>query len=258
MRVRSSSAPTVRSRPNQRALSMARAAGSTKPASSSTSRSVKWCGVAVLEGDEPDGGAPGGEHGVEARAGAAGRGPGPPRPSRFVLADRRCGARTARASGAGQVRRGRSAAAAAGPSRRTVCHALVGLVVEEDGRRRRRRTARGAGSTRGVEHLVEVERGRQGLGDLVQLEEQDVGVGQAAQPVEGERSGARRPRRRSAGRSRRPGPRAATSTAHSAEVRSVVAGRTSARAAHGTLTARSDGRRRCGGRSRSPGRSRPR
>ena len=31
MRVRSSSAPTVRSRPNQRALSMASAAGSTKP-----------------------------------------------------------------------------------------------------------------------------------------------------------------------------------------------------------------------------------
>ena len=42
MRVRSSSAPTVRRRPNQRALSMASAAGSTKPASSSTSRPVKW------------------------------------------------------------------------------------------------------------------------------------------------------------------------------------------------------------------------
>ena len=43
MRVRSSSAPTVRRRLNQRALSMASAAGSTNPARRSTSREVKWC-----------------------------------------------------------------------------------------------------------------------------------------------------------------------------------------------------------------------
>ena len=40
---------------------------------------------------------------------------------------------------------------------------------------------------RRVEHLVEVERGRQALGDPVEREQQGVGVGQAAQPVEGER-----------------------------------------------------------------------
>ena len=39
---------------------------------------------------------------------------------------------------------------------------------------------------RRVEHLVEVERGGQRLGDLVQLVEQGVGVGQAAQAVEGQ------------------------------------------------------------------------
>ena len=40
---------------------------------------------------------------------------------------------------------------------------------------------------RRVEHLVEVERGGQALGDAVEGEEQRVGVGQAAEPVEGER-----------------------------------------------------------------------
>jgi hypothetical protein len=45
MRVRSSSAPTVRRRLNQRALSMASAASSTKPARNSMSQGVNgsWC-----------------------------------------------------------------------------------------------------------------------------------------------------------------------------------------------------------------------
>ena len=38
----------------------------------------------------------------------------------------------------------------------------------------------------GVEHVVEVERGGQRLGDAVQGVEQGVGVGEAAQAVEGE------------------------------------------------------------------------
>ena len=44
-RVRSSSAPTVRSRLNHRALSMARATGSMKPLSISMSRREKWFGM---------------------------------------------------------------------------------------------------------------------------------------------------------------------------------------------------------------------
>ena len=39
---------------------------------------------------------------------------------------------------------------------------------------------------RGVEHVVEVERRRQGLGDPVQREQQGVGVGQPPEAVEGE------------------------------------------------------------------------
>ena len=86
MRVRSSSAPTVRSRPNQRALSMARATGSTKPLSSSRSRPVKWrslvCSTASTPMIEPRAG----EHGVEARAGL-GASPGPPRSAEVRGAD---------------------------------------------------------------------------------------------------------------------------------------------------------------------------
>ena len=76
MRVRSSSAPTVRRRPNQRALSMASAAGSANPLSSSTSRSVKWLGLGMLDGHQPDHRAAGGQGGVDAgvHAGARARG----------------------------------------------------------------------------------------------------------------------------------------------------------------------------------------
>ena len=66
MRVRSSSAPTVRRRPNHRALSIASAAGSANPLSSSTSRSVKWPGSGCSMRHQPDHRAAGEQCGVDA------------------------------------------------------------------------------------------------------------------------------------------------------------------------------------------------
>ena len=71
------------------------------------------------------------------------------------------------------------------PSRLAVTQPLVGLVVEQHGRGLEVEQAPQAIHRR-VEHLVEVERGRQGLGDPVQREQQGVGVGQPSEAVEGQ------------------------------------------------------------------------
>ena len=62
--------------------------------------------------------------------------------------------------------------------------ALVGVVTQDDGERVVVEQVAELGAC-GVEHLVEVERGGERLGDLVQLVEQRVGVGQATDLVEG-------------------------------------------------------------------------
>ena len=67
MRLRSSSAPTVRSRPNQRALSTARAAGSTKPLEQLDVALGEVVGLGVLDGEQADDRPAGREHGVHAR-----------------------------------------------------------------------------------------------------------------------------------------------------------------------------------------------
>ena len=71
------------------------------------------------------------------------------------------------------------------PSRRSGVPAQVGVVEHEEGDgvelEQLPELAHG-----GVEHLVEVERRRQGLGDLVELVEQGVGVGEPAEAVHGE------------------------------------------------------------------------
>ena len=71
------------------------------------------------------------------------------------------------------------------PSRRTTCQSPAVSSKHEDGGEVEVEQAPEAADG-GVEHVVEVERGRQGLGDPVQREEQGVGVGQAAEAVEGE------------------------------------------------------------------------
>ena len=183
MRVRSSSAPTVRSRPNQRALSMASAAGSTNPFSSSRSRAVKCVVVGALDGDEADERASGAEHGVDARARARGQ----PRAAGFEevrLAHRRRGAHgpaQRRREAVGRKRCGHLDSVPAGGH-----PGAVGLVEQEDGRSVELDEVAQA-DHRGVEHVVEVERRRQRLGDPVQRVEQRVGVGEAAEAVEGQR-----------------------------------------------------------------------
>ena len=181
MRVRSSSAPTVRSRANHLALSTASPAGSTKPVSSSTSRSVKWSRLLVLEHEHPDDRLAGREDRVHARA-AGGQEPrsvldvghaheppfeqrGPHRPRQLEVVD------------------------AVGWSGALPAHdlpAATRVVVEQQHRGVEAEQVADPLHRR-VEHLVQVERGGEALGDPVEREQQRVGVGQPAQPVEGER-----------------------------------------------------------------------
>ena len=180
MRVRSSSAPTVRRRPNQRALSMASAAGSTNPARRSMSREVKWCASPCSIDSEADDRPAGGQHGVEAGGRARGRA-GAAAGEQVLLADQAAQPQRP-GQGRREVVRGDHARRAGAlppqgvpPQVGVVDHQQGdGVEVEELAELAHRR----------VEHLVEVERGRQRLGDLVQLVEQRVGVGQATQAVE--------------------------------------------------------------------------
>ena len=131
--------------------------------------------------------------------------PGPPAASRFCSLTR-LRSRSARAMGGGRS----SVVMTVGgrvPSRRRVCHCRSvssmheqrdGVEVEELPQLIHRR----------VEDLVEVERGGQRLGDLVQLVEQGVGVGEPTQAVEGQDLSLVGLARRCGGRSRRRGRRA--------------------------------------------------
>ncbi len=136
-------------------------------------------GGLVLERDDADGGAAGGEHAVEAGP-AAGVESGPGRGSEVVLA---VGAAHGDGAGHGWGELG-AAEDQVGPDPVAPGHVpgAVGLLEEEDG---------DAGDVeqvaqllhRGIEDLGEVEGRRQRLGDLVELEEQHVGVGEAPQAV---------------------------------------------------------------------------
>ena len=134
MRVRSSSAPTVRSRPNQRALSMARAAGSTKP--------VEELDVALGEvvrrrraraTMQPDGGAAGREHARRGPERELGSRPGPPPASEVrarwpvLRTAHRAGERAAGGRPSASVARRPGALAADGVP------PPVGVVEEDDG-----------------------------------------------------------------------------------------------------------------------------
>ena len=206
MRVRSSSAPTVRRRPNHRALSMARAAGSTKPARRSTSRGVKWWRVAVLDRQESDDRPACRAARRRGPTTSSGTCPGPP-PARRFCSLTRLRRRRARAEGRREVVGGDDARrpGALAPER---VPPQVG-VVEHEERHRVELEQLPELIHRGVEHLVEVEGRRQRLGDLVQLEQEGVGVGEPARGGPWPGSGAGRPRRRCGGRSRRRGRRGA-------------------------------------------------
>ena len=153
--------------------------------SSSTSRSVKWSGRLVLEGDQADDRCAGAERRrcPTVRAGAEAR------PARSTT-----GRRSAQAA---RVERAAARAAAGGPRRGCVGAGRTPSALPTTSSSRR---SSSSSSTRGVEveqvaeprdrrveHLVEVERRRQGLGDPVEREEQGVGVGEPAEAVEGER-----------------------------------------------------------------------
>ena len=177
MRVRSSSAPTVRRRPNQRALSMASAAGSTKPLSSSRSRAVKGVVVGALDRDQADERASGRQRRRRCPEPALGDSPGPPALEQVRLAHDAVVAPMARRSGGGRrcvgtgLRHLRRRRAGRPPRWQSVSSKQqqhgrsveLEQVVQAD--------------HRGVEHVVEVERRRQGLGDPVERVEQRVGVG---------------------------------------------------------------------------------
>ena len=186
MRVRSSSAPTVRRRANQRALSMASADRLDEAVEQLDVAGGEVVGRVVLDGEQPDERARAGSDGVEARAGSGAR-PGPPASAQVRLADDV----PAPASGPLQRRRAASSAVEAWagrrlPSRRTGTQSPSVLVEEQHGDAVEVEQVAQAADGR-VEHLVEVERRRQRLGDPVQREQQGVGVGQAAEAVEGER-----------------------------------------------------------------------
>ena len=183
MRVRSSSAPTVRRRPNQRALSMASAAGSTKPAEQLDVAAGEVVGLAVLDGHEADDRPAGREHGVEARR-RAGRDARAAVGEEVLLAHQAAQPQRPGAAGGGG-RPGRCVLGGRVPSRRSVCQRSS---VSSSTRRATASNSNSSLQLRhgGVEHLVEVERGRQGLGDLVELEQQGVGVGEPPEAVQGE------------------------------------------------------------------------
>ena len=183
MRVRSSSAPTVRSRPNQRALSMASATRLDEAVDQLDVALGEVVVALVLDGQQPDDRPSGGEDGVEARRRLGGEA----RTARFgqvghaddlLLLERP-------AQRAGQL----VGAHAQGEPGALAAHEVPvagGVVEHEDGGEVEVEQAPEAPDG-GVEDVVEVERRRQGLGDPVEREQQRVGVGEAAEAVEGQR-----------------------------------------------------------------------
>ena len=137
--------------------------------------------LGVLEGDQADGGVAGGERGVE--AGPHLGGDARARGVQVVDDDRSTGGqRLAQRFGqrGGGVGRGR-----AGAVRPLDDPRLVGVVEDEHGDAVGPEQVPEPGE-RGVERLLDVERGGQGLGDAVQRVEEEVGVGEATEAVEGQ------------------------------------------------------------------------
>ena len=191
--------------------------------------------------------AAGGEHAVEAGARAAGR-------ARARRWPARLSSRTSAAhgDGAGQRPRGarsvRDVPADRTPSRRSDVPRAVGVVVA--GGWRRRRTSN---SSRSWPIVASSTSSRSSDAGSVwatwwSWKSSALASDEPPEPVEGEARGARRPRRRCGGRSRRRGPRGAPRTAHSAD---VAAGRRRSRSsADGPRDA--DGQRRSAGRRATP------
>ena len=139
-------------------------------------------GVGVLDGQESDDRPTGRQHGVEPRRGA-GREPRATVGEQVLLAHQ-----AAEAGGAGERARevllgdhvGR-----AGALTPEEVPATVRVVQHQDGHRVEHEELPEL-LHGGVEHLVDVERGRKGLGDVVQLVQQGVGIGEATEAIHGE------------------------------------------------------------------------
>ena len=139
-------------------------------------------GVGVLDGQESDDRPARRQHGVEPRRGA-GREPRTPVGQQVLLAHQ-----AAEAGGAGERAREvlrRDHVGRAGALTPEEVPATVGVVEHQDGHRVEHEELPEL-LHGGVEHLVDVERGRKGLGDVVQLVQQRVGIGEAAEAIHGQ------------------------------------------------------------------------